>query len=304
MGDTRADTGVVVPSLRLIALEGTYVRSHLHPGMGASLDELQHGTDVDGDHEHEGNPEPPTARQTSNRGGDTVSETRKKMSPSTTAPSAINSSGTFGAGMTCSALTRNMPATTRKSRTLNVAGPRSHAFLVTLIWWPHIGRAADIDGVPREEADDDVEQATHQGDQSAGQDLLQVERAQRAACAGVLTAVTLRCSRRTITTLRLTVRVRRRITAALTAAVIPTLDGAVLRQTDPTRTVELCPRGWRGQRGWDCGCRLPAHSPGRRQREAGAAALAEAAASAAAAAALAGAAAVARSRREAPADTT
>jgi hypothetical protein len=31
MGDTPLDTGVVLPSLTLVGLEGTYVRCHLHP---------------------------------------------------------------------------------------------------------------------------------------------------------------------------------------------------------------------------------------------------------------------------------
>src|SRR5438094_2712595 len=30
VGDTRTDTGVVLPSVSLVALEGTYVRCHLH----------------------------------------------------------------------------------------------------------------------------------------------------------------------------------------------------------------------------------------------------------------------------------
>src|SRR5437763_16373738 len=37
VGDTRTDTGVVLPSVSLVALEGTYVRCHLHQRRDTTL---------------------------------------------------------------------------------------------------------------------------------------------------------------------------------------------------------------------------------------------------------------------------
>lgn len=82
--------------------------------------------------------------------------------------------------------------------------------------WPE---RAEVDRVPREEAEDEVEQSTHDGRQAPRRDGAQVESDRRACRARIPTAEILRRARLTITAVGV-MAVGRWRTAALTAGVV------------------------------------------------------------------------------------